>query len=244
MTLIDHVLVLGLVIALPVYGTVSYRSLLRALQRGERGATLREYWGTIGLEWGLVAAVLAAWWWAGRSLGALGLQLPSGSPLYWGVGVTVPVLGFLGYQWIQIKRLDPTGYEPLRKQLGGAIGFLPRTDSEYRVFRLLALTAGICEEILFRGYLIWYAGTFIGTWPAVVLTSIAFGLGHWYQGPSGVLKTGVVGLLAGALLVASQSLLWPIILHAAVDLQGGAVGRLVSQSAGQPPESPGAARPE
>jgi hypothetical protein len=36
-----------------------------------------------------------------------------------------------------------------------------------------------------------------------------------------------VGLPAGALYVWGGTLLWPIILHAALDLQGGAVARLI-----------------
>jgi len=40
-------------------------------------------------------------------------------------------------------------------------------------------------------------------------------------------KTGVTGLIMGALFVATGSLLWPMILHAAVDLQGGAAAKLL-----------------
>jgi uncharacterized protein len=230
MTIVDHVLAVVLVICLPVYGTISYRALLQALERGEPGVKLREYWATVALEWGLVGAVAAGWWWAGRPFAGLGMAIPGGSRLLWGAGLTVVALGFLGYQWIAVGRLDAKGREPLRKQLGGAAGILPRNDAEHRVFRLLALTAGICEEILFRGFLIWYAGSWIGPWPAVAVTAVSFGLGHWYQGKAGVVKTGVVGLLAGAFYLVTGSLVWPMVLHVAVDLQGGAVGRLVAES--------------
>jgi membrane protease YdiL (CAAX protease family) len=101
---------------------------------------------------------------------------------------------------------------------------LPRTPGEYRTFQALSVSAGICEEVLYRGFLLWYAAMFIGVWPAVLLTAGVFGLVHLYQGATGVLRSGVVGLLLGALYAATDSLLWPILIHIAVDLQGGAIG--------------------
>ena len=52
----------------------------------------------------------------------------------------------------------------------------------------------------------------MGTWPAVALSSLIFGLGHAYQGPAGMGKTGLVGLVMALLTVASGSLVHP---HAA-----------------------------
>lgn len=104
------------------------------------------------------------------------------------------------------------------------------------LFRRLSLTAGICEEIVYRGYLIWYLAAFVGAWPAAVLAGFAFGAVHIYQGPAGVVRTGIVGLGAGVLYVGTGSLLWPMILHAAIDLQGGALAQRALAPA------PGAAR--
>ena len=48
---------------------------------------------------------------------------------------------------------------------------------------------------------------------------------HIYQGISGAIRAGVIGLFASLLYVGTGSLLWPTILHIAIDLQGGAVAR-------------------
>ena len=72
-----------------------------------------------------------------------------------------------------------------------------------------------------------YLAHWMPVWPAAVVGAVAFGLAHWYQGTAGVLKTGATGLIMGLLYVASGSILWPAIVHAAVDLQGGAAGRKV-----------------
>src|SRR5262249_15242874 len=83
------------------------------------------------------------------------------------------------------------------------------------------VTAGICEELLCRGFMIWYLGHWMSPWVAVVVASVPFGLAHLYQGPKGAVRTGMVALVIGSLYVATGSLLWPMIVHAAVDLGAG-----------------------
>jgi membrane protease YdiL (CAAX protease family) len=50
---------------------------------------------------------------------------------------------------------------------------------------------------------------------------VIFGLGHAYQGATGIVKTGVIGLVMALLTVLSGSL-WPAILfHATMDITSG-----------------------
>jgi membrane protease YdiL (CAAX protease family) len=69
---------------------------------------------------------------------------------------------------------------------------------------------------------------------AVLLTNVAFGLGHAYQGREGMLKTGLVGFVMSGIVLATGSLVPAMILHAIIDLGGGADG------AGAAGGSPGA----
>jgi membrane protease YdiL (CAAX protease family) len=85
----------------------------------------------------------------------------------------------------------------------------------------VSLTAGFCEEFLFRGYLIWVFSPWLGWWGAAALSLTFFATGHAYQGWNGVLRTGIVGGLF-TLVVAISGSLWPAIaLHALHDLGGG-----------------------
>ena len=61
----------------------------------------------------------------------------------------------------------------------------------------------------------------MATSPAVVLSSIVFGLGHAYQGPVGMGKTALVGLVLALLTVFSGSLFVPMLLHTVIDLTSG-----------------------
>ena len=100
--------------------------------------------------------------------------------------------------------------------------FLPVTRDERRWFAALCVTAGICEEILFRGFL-YHA---IRVWPlhlgplaALLLSSVIFGFNHAYQGLGGVVNTGIAGVLFGLIFLLTGNLALAMLLHAAIDLQ-------------------------
>jgi len=58
-------------------------------------------------------------------------------------------------------------------------------------------------------------------WIAVVVTAILFGYGHYYKGPSGIVDSGVAGLILGAAYLVSGRNLWTTILaHGFIDTFG------------------------
>jgi membrane protease YdiL (CAAX protease family) len=87
----------------------------------------------------------------------------------------------------------------------------------------VSLSAGICEELLYRGYLMQWLDGFMPIWAAMLLSSMVFGLMHAYQGPAGILRTAGLGLVMAGLFVATGSLLWPIALHVIIDVYAGAL---------------------
>ena len=110
----------------------------------------------------------------------------------------------------------------LARQIGHLRAILPVSANERRVFVGVALTAGICEEIVFR----WFGITYV-RWVApgssnltvIVLIGVVFGLAHYYQGRNGVLITGAAGGLFTWLTLASGSLIPAIVIHALIDLR-------------------------
>lgn len=99
---------------------------------------------------------------------------------------------------------------------------LPVNRREQKVYIAVAITAEICEEFLYRGWLMQLFGAGLGSiWFGLVVSSVAFGLAHMYQGRTGVIGTGVLGLLFGLIFLASGSLLPGQVLHAAIDIING-----------------------
>jgi len=82
------------------------------------------------------------------------------------------------------------------------------------------------EEIIFRGYMMGDIAMLIGKSKAaltvnLIVTSILFGLAHWYQGKSGALSTGIIGALLGILFIVTGFNLWlPILTHGFIDTIG------------------------
>ncbi|QRK04314.1 CPBP family intramembrane metalloprotease [Archangium violaceum] len=225
---LDHLMAVGLVVAFPLYGSWSQRVLVRATAEGRPDARMRDYLLTMLTLWSLVLLTLLLWGSANRPGSLLGLVFSGGTGALVGAGATVLALLLLLSQWHVINRLDDAGRAQLAAQMGSVSTLLPQTSREYRTFQALSVTAGICEEVLYRGFLLWYAAVFFGVWPAVILTGLVFGLAHLYQGAAGVVKSTAVGLLLGALYATTESLLWPILIHIAIDLQGGAIGWALS----------------
>jgi membrane protease YdiL (CAAX protease family) len=94
----------------------------------------------------------------------------------------------------------------------------PKTVSEMCVFVVLAVFAGFCEEIIFRGYLQRQFTAWTGNIAAgVVLQAIVFGAGHIYQGWKGVVVISVYGAMFGILAAMRKSLRPGIMQHCAQD---------------------------
>jgi uncharacterized protein len=86
--------------------------------------------------------------------------------------------------------------------------------------------AAFGEEIAYRGYLLTRAAD-IGSrsaaayWIGIVLVSILFGYGHYYKGASGVIDSGVAGLILGtAYMLAGRNLWAGILAHGFIDTFG------------------------
>lgn len=111
---------------------------------------------------------------------------------------------------------------------------LPLNIYEYKHYIFLAFTAGICEEIVFRGFLIRYLEVFLSSLPyayifAIIIPAIAFAISHLYQGWWAVLKILVIAILFGFIFYYSQSILLIVIIHIVVDLVSGSMGLLTSK---------------
>ena len=86
--------------------------------------------------------------------------------------------------------------------------------------------AAFGEEIGYRGYLLTRAADLgarsqTAYWVGVFFVSVLFGIGHYYKGPSGIVDSGVAGLILGAAYMLSGRNLWASILaHGFIDTFG------------------------
>ncbi len=221
-----------LVIGEPVVGQVLHRRFEGRL-RTDPGARRSFYRRLLVLEWGLAALVLVVWLGSpGVDAAAVGLQWPQqwpGAPTTAAVGavllfVAVSTRALRGGALLEDRPVVRRPGEGRHAEPAGhaTLVLLPRTTAERRLFTLVGLTAGVCEEWLYRGFFLAVVSAVLGgppPWLLVLVAAGAFGLAHAYQGAVGVLTTGVLGGVLAALYVGTGSLLLPVLLHAAIDLR-------------------------
>ena len=101
---------------------------------------------------------------------------------------------------------------------------MPVTHRDKMLFTVLAVCAGFGEEIAYRAYAISTIATATGSpFGTTVLSSVAFGMVHSYQGILGVFRTGIFGLMMGFTLLYTESIWSVIVAHVLVDLLVGLV---------------------
>ena len=200
------------------YGMRRLRSVEAAgAERARRGMWLR----AILSQWALVALLAVLWRWRGRPFTSLGL----GAPAPWGLagvllGVAL-VAVVLAAQRRQVAS-RPELAARVRERLASVTVLMPHSRAELPGFVSLAITAGVCEEILFRGFVCWVLASVLPAfWMAALGQAVLFGLAHAYQGPRGIVTTGAVGVFMAGIVWVSGSL-WPAMLvHALMDVHAG-----------------------
>ena len=101
---------------------------------------------------------------------------------YWAVAVIV--LALLGNALVKISgsHIDPQKIGDVTQKLA------PVTGLEMLLFLVLSISAGICEELVFRGYLQQqFARMGRSVWAGVVLSALVFGGAHGYEGVAGMI---------------------------------------------------------
>lgn len=224
-------LLIGLTaIVFPILGARGHRDLMHQIKRGMPGARTDTYKSYLKIHWPLTIGLLVWWLLMGKGLDAVGL-VPVANGWQWlaiGLGLAAVAVQIT---YVVVALRDADKLAQVRQQMGELSMLAPQTPAEQRLFGVVSVSAGVCEEIVYRGLLLATLVPLVGTWPAVVLSSCIFGLGHAYQGIAGIAKTSLVGLVFALLTVFSGSIFIAILLHAVIDLTSGRVmGRAMSAS--------------
>ena len=163
-------------------------------------------------------------WLRGDGLVGLGFTLPEDwtATILWSIllGVVIQFSSTLVLEPFSDKvtksSTDHSAFESLRGNLKNFL-FLLVT---------VWIVVAFVEEIIFRGYMMGEIAALIGNSNIALvmnlaLTSILFGLAHWYQGKSGAISTGIIGAILGILFILSGFNLWlPILTHGFIDTVG------------------------
>ena len=196
---------------------VSYLNARRTRQGGLSGHHAQLYAATIAAEWVLF---LLTWWGLRmkripiaevlgfrRGLRAWAEDLGAGL-IFWVVAVIILAIVSLSLQ---------AGHFASAQKAVSALA--PRGGVEMLLWIALCLTAGFCEEFVFRGYFLrQFSSPIHRVWLGVVFSSLLFGCSHGYEGAAGMITIVVYGVLFCALALARNSLRPGMIAHAWHDI--------------------------
>ena len=216
----------------PIFGYFDYRRFKRKVQE-DGGARIRYYAKTMFGLWSpavFILLLVAATDITGRDFG---FALPDIRTEPLGTVVTYAVLAVAAVYALALAyfgigyRFSANIRDKMNKAMGehsersGFSDILPVTDREKKWWTFVSLTAGITEEIIYRGFLIHaFSRLFpdVSVWWVILASSLLFGLAHTYQGVAGVIRTGAIGIFFSMIYVATDSLWLLIVLHFLVDL--------------------------
>ena len=210
---------------------VLWPHLLRNVSRGDAGARTRVYSITMAWEWLAAIFVAERWWVLARPWTALWLLPPRGWRLLAGALAVLAGAALWRSQARALARLSAEKRAALRRRSGHLLALAPRTAAEYRRFVCLSVTAGICEELLYRGFLVWALQYWIGLGWAAAVSVILFGAAHAYQGKD-VVRPTVAGVVLQGIALLTQSILPGMLVHAMLDVMSGASGHTLLRESG------------
>jgi uncharacterized protein len=211
-----HLVVGYIVLVAPWLSRYKYRQLQGKIAAGDAHARLRFYRIAVVQQVARILVVLTICALGSIPRAAMGLTLPSS----WqdsGRVITIFLVA-LALATIFFRYRGDWQLRRLVKMVGALI---PISAIERYWFALVALGAGVSEEVLFRGFLMFYLDSFLklGAMELIVVSSLLFGFCHIYQGWFGVLGTTLAGFCLAFLYVGTASLVVPIAVHAVLDLR-------------------------
>lgn len=224
---VDHLFAFALCVVAPVYAVIKGKA---NIDPKNMSFVIKKfiYRANSLFLWAIAAVALLIWYFLQRPWPALGLTWPhfvNQNHLVW--AIIVAILFILAYSAdVWFNTISYASRQKSRTHWLESAPFMPADWVEWRHFTILAFSAACTEEIIFRGYLVYYFALLLHqTTYSLVLSllipSLSFSLVHMYQGGKSVIKIFFFAMGFGVLYLLTQSLLWPVLIHLLVDLAGG-----------------------
>lgn len=228
-SLADHILIWVFGIILPFISGLQSQLLAGSLQFNEY--TRKKLYLSNSFMLAIAGSfVLLLWLYKQRSWATLGFSLPQLQNQYFTVFflVAIFIIGYGMDLYFSTRKMNVLKQEDNWFEKSS---FLPESFKELPAYALLCLSAGIFEEIIYRGFMVTYFLPLNGTeneipWMAIFAPSVLFSLAHTYQGWTAVIKIFIFSILLGVIFIITKSIYPTMILHFLIDLVGGIVAML------------------
>ncbi len=225
-SLVDFILAILFGVLLPIVSGLRSREVFKEIgSYFDSRAKKRFYIGNSFFLAIMAMVVLAAWYFFGRPFDVLGFATPeeNGKTYPWWLIILFIMLYLMD---VLHSVLNPHELQETKDQLETQTPFMPTLWREMPAYFLMCVSAGVCEEIVFRGFLVNFFKSIFNGFPAqaawtLITPSLIFAAAHYYQGAKAVFKILVLSMLFGLIFWMTGSLYIVMLLHFLVDFFSG-----------------------
>ena len=218
---IDHILAFILCVAIPLNARQNAVALSKIVFSSEQK---KQFYisGSFSLLI-MGAVVMTVWLLFKRPLSEIGLTQPVDIQSWWLLAIIFLLIYLLD---AFVSFLSKNEFDKTMEDFKKRTPFLPTKKSEFPEYLLLCFSAGVFEEIVYRGYLVnycWYLfdGFSYQRSLSVLVPAFVFSVAHFYQGTKAVIKIFILSLFFGYIFINSGSLLIVMLLHLLVNAISG-----------------------
>lgn len=214
----------------PIWGYISYQRFKKDMHHAPENKTRRiaYYKETMLALWIPTLIIVAFTLLSPITFSSLGFSWPSLNTSIFGKWISYILLAlFVGYLFAIVYHLIAMKTsQAFRDKVANELEkmpyqeLLPESNQEKKLWSYVSLTAGVTEEIIYRGFLLLVLMTLVpdaSEWFYVVIAGIIFGLAHTYQGLSGFIRTSLIGIFFSMLYLILGSLFPLMIFHFLID---------------------------
>ena len=218
MTISTHILVLIIGLIYPAYFLFTYKKTNNRIKK-DAYYRLVDYKQTIFIFW------MLTWFVIGNTFIDKSMPL-NFNPTFNIIGIILAalIIIFIGLQIVTSKVSTMEKAESVIEKMKDNYHYLPKSKREFIWFNLLSLSAGICEEIIFRLFIFSYLLENTNLVIAFILTNIIFALTHIGSGKQNILSAFFLGLLFTTIYYFTSNIWLSMILHSAIDIGAGFLG--------------------
>lgn len=173
---------------------------------------------------GAIIIILLFLWARGDRLSILGFTPPQN----WFITILMGLGLGLIIQLLSVILIEPLTEKFTKSKHDHSV--IDAVKGNWKVFMqwmlMVWILVAVIEEGIFRGYLMTEMKNLLGFGLIALIfnllySSVVFGLSHGYQGSSGILSTGIVGVILGVIFILSDFNLWLVIFtHGFIDTIG------------------------
>ncbi len=202
----------GLIV--PIYSMLGNGEKIKELILESPELKISMYVQSIIFQWILVGLILLSLFYNGDSLDKVGLDFLD-QPLM--------ILGLFGGGLLSLWIFDnydipKLNLEKFRKKNKDLLYLFPTNQKEHNWTVAISFTAGICEEIIFRGFTFWQLSQFLPITPSILIVNLLFALSHFATKMKNMVFAFLFGIFWSITFIYTGSLWLAMLMHIIIDL--------------------------